>query len=114
MSVTDAGKRRARDAGIAIGLLAPGPHNAISDVPGVRVGHRTVWRGNPGGTEPVARTGSIQVGHGLLTLRRDGGAERTPSNAPAMLAPYSSSGPTVQRAQWGRRRAARRRSWQTQ
>ena len=61
MSATNAGKRRARDAGIVIGLLAPGPHNAITDVPGVRVGHRTVWRGDPGGTEPVARTGLTAI-----------------------------------------------------
>ena len=61
MSVTGAGNRRVRDAGIVIGLLAPGPHNAITDVPGVRVGHRTVWRGDPGGTEPVARTGLTAI-----------------------------------------------------
>ncbi|MEV6110202.1 P1 family peptidase [Streptomyces sp. NPDC051940] len=35
-------KLRARDLGIAPGSLAPGPYNAITDVPGVRVGHRTV------------------------------------------------------------------------
>jgi len=32
---------RARDLGIAIGTLPPGPRNAITDVEGVRVGHRT-------------------------------------------------------------------------
>jgi D-aminopeptidase len=31
--------RRPRDCGIEIGLLPPGPRNAISDVGGVRVGH---------------------------------------------------------------------------
>jgi D-aminopeptidase len=36
---------RARDLGIAIGRLAPGPWNAITDVPGVRVGHATLTRG---------------------------------------------------------------------
>jgi D-aminopeptidase len=39
------GKRRARDAGIIIGHLAPGPNGAITDVEGVRVGHSTVVRG---------------------------------------------------------------------
>jgi D-aminopeptidase len=39
------GKRRARDAGIIIGYLAPGPNGAITDVEGVRVGHSTVVRG---------------------------------------------------------------------
>ena len=36
---------RARDAGIVIGSLAPGPHNAITDVDGVGVGHATLARG---------------------------------------------------------------------
>ncbi|MBB2494123.1 DmpA family aminopeptidase [Aquipseudomonas ullengensis] len=35
-------KPRARDLGITIGQLQPGPFNAITDVPGVRVGHATV------------------------------------------------------------------------
>ncbi len=38
-------RRRARDLGIAIGRLPPGPRNAISDVEGVRVGHATIVRG---------------------------------------------------------------------
>ena len=36
---------RARDVGVVIGTLAPGPLNAITDVGGVRVGHTTVIRG---------------------------------------------------------------------
>jgi D-aminopeptidase len=36
---------RARDLGIRIGLLEPGPRNAISDVAGVRVGHTTLIEG---------------------------------------------------------------------
>ncbi|MFD4257890.1 P1 family peptidase [Streptomyces sp. NPDC058534] len=35
---------RARDLGVVIGSGAPGPRNAITDVPGVRVGHTTVRR----------------------------------------------------------------------
>lgn len=46
-------RRRLRDLGIAIGELAPGPSNAITDVPGVRVGHATVIREAP----VVTRTG---------------------------------------------------------
>ena len=34
--------RRARDLGIVPGRLAPGPLNAITDVPGIAVGHATV------------------------------------------------------------------------
>ena len=37
---------RARDLGIEIGSLAPGEHCAITDVPGVRVGHATVVEGD--------------------------------------------------------------------
>lgn len=37
---------RVREAGIVIGLLAPGQFNAITDVAGVRVGHTTVVEGN--------------------------------------------------------------------
>ncbi|MCM3901338.1 MAG: P1 family peptidase [Pyrinomonadaceae bacterium] len=35
---------RAREAGIIVGVLPPGPLNAITDVPGVLVGHTTIIR----------------------------------------------------------------------
>lgn len=41
----DMEKKRARDLGIIIGILPAGPNNAITDVPGVRVGHQTLNRG---------------------------------------------------------------------
>ena len=37
---------RARDLGIAPGIFAPGPYNAITDVEGVLVGHATVREGD--------------------------------------------------------------------
>jgi D-aminopeptidase len=37
---------RARELGLAPGTLEPGPHNAITDVPGVRVGHATIVEGD--------------------------------------------------------------------
>lgn len=37
--------KRARDFGLAFGTLPPGMLNAITDVPGVRVGHRSVQKG---------------------------------------------------------------------
>ncbi|MEE2659713.1 MAG: P1 family peptidase [Candidatus Latescibacterota bacterium] len=40
------GRVRLRDLGIVIGEFAPGPYNAITDVPGVAVGHATVIRGH--------------------------------------------------------------------
>jgi D-aminopeptidase len=39
------GRARARDLGIICGDLTPGPLNAITDVPGVRVGHTTIIKG---------------------------------------------------------------------
>src|ERR687889_1639282 len=36
---------RARELGIRLGDLSPGPHDAITDVEGVRVGHSTIVRG---------------------------------------------------------------------
>src|SRR5919107_4027472 len=36
---------RARELGIRVGDLSPGPHDAITDVDGVRVGHSTIIRG---------------------------------------------------------------------
>ncbi len=46
-------RKRVRDLGIAIGSMPTGPHNAITDVPGVLVGHTTVIFDEP----YVARTG---------------------------------------------------------
>jgi D-aminopeptidase len=50
---------RIRDLGVRIGRLAPGRFNAITDVPGVLVGHETVVRGEPAGDRVagIARTG---------------------------------------------------------
>ena len=39
-------RQRARELGIAPGVLRPGAHNAITDVPGVRVGQTTVIQGD--------------------------------------------------------------------
>ena len=38
-------RMRARSIGIVIGFMEPGPLNAITDVPGVRVGHVTLVSG---------------------------------------------------------------------
>ena len=39
---TTAPRPRAREAGVIVGVFTPGPNDAITDVPGVRVGHATV------------------------------------------------------------------------
>jgi len=55
--------RRLRDLGVVIGGYDPGPNNAITDVPGVKVGHATLIRDQPS----VARTGVTMI------VPRDGG-----------------------------------------
>ena len=51
---------RARDLGIRIGAGVPGSANAITDVAGVRVGHRSVIRGDDGSPDAV-RTGVTAI-----------------------------------------------------
>ncbi len=68
------GRARARDLGIEIGVLPVGPLNAITDVPGVLVGHCTVSSGGPGSStgDGTARTGVTAVfphGDGLWHRR---------------------------------------------
>lgn len=48
------GRHRARDLGISIGHMVTGPLNAITDVPGVEVGHSTIIRGD----------GALEIGKG--------------------------------------------------
>lgn len=53
---------RARDLGIVVGELPTGQHNAITDVPGVRVGHATVIEGdtiNTGVTAVLPHGGNV-------------------------------------------------------
>ncbi|WP_062564106.1 DmpA family aminopeptidase [Paracoccus aminovorans] len=52
---------RARDHGLVTGIMPPGARNAITDVPGVRVGHATVRRGevNTGVTAIIPQPGNL-------------------------------------------------------
>jgi D-aminopeptidase len=59
--VTETHRARARDLGIVVGSLPAGPHNAITDVPGVRVGHTTLIEGSD------VRTGVTAIVHDWLT-----------------------------------------------
>jgi D-aminopeptidase len=67
---------RARDLGIRIGDLEPGPHDAITDAPGTKVGHTTIVEGDD------VRTGVTVVVPGELpafagTHRLNGNGELT-------------------------------------
>lgn len=52
-------RSRARELGLTFGVQPTGPNNAITDVPGINVGHVTVWHGD--GDEPIARTGVTAI-----------------------------------------------------
>ncbi|SCL64591.1 D-aminopeptidase [Micromonospora citrea] len=56
--------RRARELGIVVGTLPTGPVNAVTDVPGVRVGHTTLVEGDS------IRTGVTAIVPDQLTERR--------------------------------------------
>jgi D-aminopeptidase len=59
---TDAQMKRARDYGIPFGILHTGKFNAITDVPGVKVGHVTLSEGdsiNTGVTAILPHSGNI-------------------------------------------------------
>ncbi len=61
-SQTSPDRPRARQAGVIVGSLPPGPLNAITDVAGVRVGHTTVKEGDSirtGVTAIVPHEGNI-------------------------------------------------------
>jgi D-aminopeptidase len=71
VSPLDPRSPRLRELGLAVGALPAGPANAITDVPGVTVGHVTVLRDEPEPPEGrgVARTGVTVVAppaHGTL------------------------------------------------
>ena len=62
------GRQRIRDLGVAIGVLSPGPLNAITDVEGVRVGHVTLRR-----SEGALRPGEGPVRTGVTAVLPHGG-----------------------------------------
>ena len=57
MSASSSTRTRLRQLGFAIGTMETGPENAITDVPGVLVGHSTLIRDEP----EVVRTGITMV-----------------------------------------------------
>lgn len=58
--MTDDSRARVRELGIDPGRLPPGEENALTDVPGVAVGHRTLHRGSPD-DGPCLRTGASVI-----------------------------------------------------
>ena len=54
-------RRRARELGLTFGSIPTGVNNAITDVPGVGVGHVTTWRDPADGDDGIARTGVTAI-----------------------------------------------------
>ena len=69
---------RARALGLRLGQLEPGPLNAITDVPGVKVGQVTVMRGD-GALQPGQ--GPIRTGVTVVVPREDVWHNKVPAGA---------------------------------
>lgn len=59
---------RIRDLGIYESTLPPGPHNAITDVPGVAVGHFTLISGDPNPDDPTWQPGGGPFRTGVTVI----------------------------------------------
>lgn len=79
MSQESSKRLRAREMGIVLGTMSPGPGNAITDVAGVRVGHATIVRG----TGPLVQgVGPVRTGvTAILPHEGDLFAARVPTAA---------------------------------
>lgn len=69
---------RARDLGIVVGTLPPGPHDAITDVPGVKVGVATLIEGEG---PLVPGKGPVRTGVTAILPCPDPWAQRLPAAA---------------------------------
>jgi D-aminopeptidase len=88
---------RARDLGIRIGLLPAGPTASIADVPGLGVGHATIWRDEP---DPPAGRGVARTGVTII----DPGGDMFGSPVPAGGAVLNGAGECtgfLATAEWG-------------
>lgn len=66
MTLRENGRARAREIGIVLGTLEPGPNNAITDVPGVKVGQTTLISGEG---ELVVGEGPVRTGVTVIVPR---------------------------------------------
>jgi D-aminopeptidase len=83
------GRARARDLGIAPGILPTGPANAITDVPGVLVGHTTI-RCGAGALE--RGVGPVRTG---VTAIRPHGGDLFASKVPAAAEVFNGYGKSI-------------------
>ncbi len=69
---------RARDLGLTFGQLQPGPLNAITDVPGVKVGQVTLSRGEG---PLIPGEGPVRTGVTVIVPREDVWRKKVPAGA---------------------------------
>ncbi len=84
---------RLRDLGIDIGVMQVGEHNAITDIPGVRVGHSTVIHG-----DGALRLGEGPARTGVTAIHPHEGSAFT-SMVPAAIAVLNGAGEMTGRSQ---------------
>ena len=82
--MSDSGRPRARDLGILVGTMEPGPHNAITDVAGVGVAHTTLIHGDG---PLVVGQGPVRTGVTIITPH-----EGMISAEPVFAAPHRLNG----------------------
>jgi D-aminopeptidase len=72
------GNVRTADLGISIGLLPAGPTDSVLDVPGVGLGHTTIWRDDP---DPPTGDGVARTGVTVLDLGGNAFTSPVPAGA---------------------------------
>ncbi len=90
-------RSRPRALGLTFGSLPTGRHNAITDVPGVRVGHVTLFHGDHAKGEPIARTGVTAIVPDTVS----GMFERPMPAAFAVLNGAGELTGSIEMAEWG-------------
>lgn len=88
---------RVRDLGIVIGDLPTGPTNSVLDVPGVGLGHATVWRDEP---DPPAARGVARTGVTCLVLADDAFTRLVPAGGAVLNGAGECTG-FITAAEWG-------------
>jgi D-aminopeptidase len=88
---------RARDLGIVIGSLPTGPTNSVLDVPGVGLGHTTLYRDEP---DPPGGRGVARTGVSVLVLAEDAFARPLPAGGAVLNGAGECTG-FITAAEWG-------------
>ena len=88
---------RARDLGVVIGSLPTGPTNSVLDVPGVGLGHATVFRDEPG---PPEGRGLARTGVTCLVLADDAFTRLVPAGGAVLNGAGECTG-FITAAEWG-------------